>query len=80
MCDIDECTGAGARGLVHTTEGDQQLVPLIVRTSLSILRHKRAMGSRSHLVGKGAMREHLAYQASVRRSAAAGAGVESQHT
>ena len=63
----------GARGLVHTTEGDQQLVPLIVRTSLSILRHKRAMGSRSHLVGKGAMREHLAYQSSVRRSAAAGA-------
>ena len=31
------------------------------------------MGSRSHLVGKGAMREHLAYQSSVRRSAAAGA-------
>ena len=31
------------------------------------------MGSRSHLVGKGAMKEYLAYQNSVRRSARAGA-------
>ena len=33
------------------------------------------MGSRSHLVGKGAMREHLAYQQSVRRSVRAAAAL-----
>ena len=33
------------------------------------------MGSRSHLVGKGAMREHLQYQQSVRRSVRAAAAL-----
>ena len=33
------------------------------------------MGSRSHLVGKGAMKEHLAYQQSVRRSVRAAAAL-----